>query len=340
LAVWAGKVHRQRRSYFVAILAGIDEAGLGPVLGPLVASSAIFEVPDELLDVSLWKLLNPAVSKKVSRRRSTIAIADSKKLYGSARGAEGLGNLERGVLAMLAAMGCRPRRLGELLEAVAPGAWALAQREPWNAGCDPALPRIIDPTAAMLDGNSLAAAMARAGVRPVAIRSEPLLVADFNRLIASTNNKSTVAFDVVCRLLADAWRRVPPDGRGRIVVDHQGGRTRYLVPLQRVFDGCSFKVLDETDTLSAYRLTDGRRMAEIYFMVSGEDAHLPVALASMASKYIRELFMAMLNEFWIQRLPGLSPTAGYYGDGQRFFGEIQAAARQLGVDESMLYRSR
>ena len=39
-------------------------------------------------------------------------------------------------------------------------------------------------------------------------------------------------------------------------VDRQGGRVRYLEALGKVFEGCSFKVLEEDDTRSSYRITD------------------------------------------------------------------------------------
>ena len=60
----------------------------------------------------------------------------------------------------------------------------------------------------------------------------------------------------------------------------------------------------------------------------------------MLSKYLRELMMLMLNRFWAARVPDLAATAGYYTDGRRFFGEIQEATGQLGIDKDLLYRCR
>ena len=85
---------------------------------------------------------------------------------------------------------------------------------------------------------------------------------------------------------------------------------------------------------------EGPRCAEIRFAVRAEKAHLPVALASMISKYVRELLMVLFNRYWAQRVPGVAPTAGYYVDGRRFYDQILPAVRQLGVDERMLYRTR
>ena len=173
-----------------------------------------------------------------------------------------------------------------------------------------------------------------------ALRCEPVFVGQFNRMAEATRNKSSVLFGVTSRLLMYLWQRAPKGQLCRIYVDRQGGRMRYLPLLQRTFEGFQFKVLDETDALSAYRLGDRDKSMEIYFAVGAEDRQLPVALASMTSKYLRELFMLMFNGFWAQRVGRLAPTAGYYTDGRRFFNEIHPAIRQMGFDERMIYRSR
>ena len=46
---------------------------------------------------------------------------------------------------------------------------------------------------------------------------------------------------------------------------------------------------------------------------------MPAALASMTSKYLRELAMRAFNEFWCGRVHDLAPTAGYPRDARRFF---------------------
>ena len=115
---------------------------------------------------------------------------------------------------------------------------------------------------------------------------------------------------------------------------------RYLPALQRMFAGYNFRIIDESESLSAYSLTNQAQRANIFFYVHAEQSQLPVALASMVSKYVRELYMILFNRFWAQRLPGLKPTAGYYTDGRRFSDDIDVAVRKLGIDEQILYRCR
>jgi len=331
----------------LAIIAGIDEAGLGPVLGPLVVGSAVFEVPDEQAGVSLWRLLAGAVAKRPSRRRAVVPVGDSKKLYSGLRGRGGLANLELGVLAMLSAGGFKTRSLRELMESISPQAVPASRSYPWYSGGDLPLPQAISSTKAALSGNAVGAAMSRVPMRLLDVRAEIVFEGEFNRLVSATDNKSSTLFDVTCRLLMRIWRRVADEAArsecaepARIYIDRQGGRMRYLPGLQRVFDGCGFKVLEETDSLSAYRLSRQGAAMELYFQAGCEDRHLPAALASMVCKYARELLMAGFNGFWATLIPDIAPTAGYYEDGNRFYREIQPAVSRLGFDRQLLYRIR
>ncbi len=80
--------------------------------------------------------------------------------------------------------------------------------------------------------------------------------------------------------------------------------------------------------------------AEVHFEVSAEAFHLPVALASMLSKYLRELFMGRFNGYWRSVAGQIDPTAGYYTDGRRFYEQIAGHVARMGIDEAMIYRSR
>ncbi|MFB3894480.1 MAG: hypothetical protein ACE15C_20965 [Phycisphaerae bacterium] len=341
----------------MTIVAGIDEAGLGPVLGPLVVSATAFRVPPELAEVSMWQALSACVGRKPGKRAATVAIADSKKLYNS-QSTRGILNLERGVLAMLAAMGRRQADTKSLLAEVAPAALAHLSEYPWYNQAPLPLPRTAGAEGVALCGNALAVGMERAGflsMGPLVMRSEVVFEGEFNRLVAATDNKSVTLFDVTSRLLAMLWRLSASEDM-LVFVDRQGGRMHYRESLQRLFPECPMKILDETDLVSSYRLTeitrtggqeDGRkggskdtRRVEFHFLVEAEDKHLPVALASMLSKYLRELFMEMFNGWWAGRVPRIAPTAGYYSDGNRFWSEILPQVQQMGLDTNMLYRSR
>ncbi|MGC9454393.1 MAG: hypothetical protein ACP5HU_05965 [Phycisphaerae bacterium] len=323
----------------MAVIAGIDEAGFGPVLGPLVVSATAFELPDEHADGCLWRLMASAVTATLAKRRRRIAIADSKRLYHGRRGSSGLEHLERGVLGMLSAAGVTVSSLRQVLGVLAPSAQRSLSNYPWYAREDLSLPRTISATDLALSANSLKVAMSGVGVRPVMFRSEPVFAAEYNRLVSTVRNKSTVLFDVTCRLLDRLWR-MDVNGPIYVWVDRQGGRMRYLPLLQRVFPEARHRIVEESEGTSSYHLTAPGRDWRICFVRDAEQRQLPVALASMLSKYLRELFMELLNGFWTHRLPDVAPTAGYYQDGVRFYREIQPHLTELGYDTAQLYRSR
>jgi hypothetical protein len=123
-------------------------------------------------------------------------------------------------------------------------------------------------------------------------------------------------------------------------VDRQGGRMHYLPGLQQVFEGARFKVVDESEQLSEYTMEHLGRRGRFVFAVGAEDRQLGVALASMLSKYLRELYMKLFNRYWIAQVGPLAPTAGYYSDGRRFYRQIAPTVERMGVDPSRIYRMR
>ena len=107
-----------------------------------------------------------------------------------------------------------------------------------------------------------------------------------------------------------------------------------------MFEDWSLEVTQETDGHSEYRLFRGNDVVRILFREKAEAQCMPVALASMLSKYLRESLMRRFNSFWKAHLPDLAPTAGYYNDGLRFLTDIQAKRIELGVQDADLIRSR
>ena len=119
-----------------------------------------------------------------------------------------------------------------------------------------------------------------------------------------------------------------------VVCDKHGGRNHYLPLLVDFFPEPFIEANGEGRQRSVYRFGPPKRRVEICFQAKGE-SHLPTALASMASKYLRELAMRAFNAFWCARVPGLRPTAGYPQDARRFRDEIAAVQRELGIEDRM-----
>jgi len=318
----------------VVIIAGMDEAGYGPLLGPLVVSATVFEIPDDRADECLWDVLRDSVTRTVRKRDPRLPIADSKKLF--TRG-QGFHHLERGALCALAMAGVQPKTFEQLLGSLAPDVPGAARSYPWYQTLDIPIP--VECTSAELgmQCNALRHSLSACGGRFVGALCEPLLEGHYNRLVEKTRNKSVVLLGLTLRLI----RRVTsqhPDQPIRFYIDRQGGRTNYSKWLMTSFEDFSLKIIEESDDRSAYQMV--RRPAEwrVEFAKSGEKHYLPVALASMFSKYIRELFMGGFNRYWCGQIADRKPTAGYYTDGMRFLSDIQPHIERLGVDRSILIR--
>ena len=61
-----------------AVLCGIDEAGLGPLLGPLAIGYAAMSLPAPNADP--WRLLGDLAGKRPGKTRRLV-VADSKKVF-------------------------------------------------------------------------------------------------------------------------------------------------------------------------------------------------------------------------------------------------------------------
>ncbi len=357
----------------LAIVAGIDEAGYGPMLGPLVVSQAAFDVPDELAEQCLWAQLADSITAKVSKRDPRLPIVDSKKLHHSGAG---LAAIEQTALVMLAASGCRPATFLELLQALCPAVENNLPSYPWYRHLQDAVPLECDAMTITLKANAVRRNLRREKIQFLGVRSCILPEGHFNRLVVSTRNKATVLWTLTLKLISYLMRLA--GGRNLyIFIDRQGARIRYAQTLLTAFEDANLQVIEESAELSRYQLrfdrdVEGRpqgaagfsprdascsgktSLAEksrrlkpaapwcvtIEFRQSGESAHLPTALASIYSKYLRELFMVAFNRYWQQRVGGLKRTAGYYRDGLRFVRDIEPVIQSLDIDRHMLIRSR
>ena len=80
------------------LVAGVDEAGLGPLLGPFCMGWAVLSKPVDAGD-DLWSLLQEVVTDDPKRDRERLVVADSKRVF--TRNERGFRRLETTVLAFL-----------------------------------------------------------------------------------------------------------------------------------------------------------------------------------------------------------------------------------------------
>ncbi len=326
----------RRYSAVVLIYAGIDEAGYGPMLGPLCVASSVF-VLDEHDPAGgppdLWRLLRAAVCRKPSDRKRRVAVDDSKKLKGANAGPNHpLRHLERAVLAFQPYGDTPPDTDDALLAPLG----AEAPGHPWFAG-QTKLPLAHTIDQVRISRGRVQRAMQRVAVRCVAMSCRVIGAEELNRSVATRGTKADVNFDAAVGLVEAVWSRWP-DAHPRIVIDRHGGRTRYGEGLRNGLAGSTVETVAETATMSRYVVSRAGSKVTVSFATEADGRFLPVALASMLAKYTRELLMLRLNRFFREQMPDLKPTAGYFGDGRRYLTEIKPLIKRLHLTPSQLVR--
>lgn len=329
------------------IYSGIDEAGYGPLMGPLCVACSSWELPgfnDPAAPPDMWKLLSPAVCRKAKDRRGRVAIADSKKLKkpNAAKAQRKsddhhLHALERGVLACLGApsQAVNHNNDGDLFSHL--GSPHDDRAAPWYSG-SVQLPVACDRESIAIGSLMLRRAMSKANIASISVACARADAEEINNAATIGAVKSTVPWGMLMGHVRAITTRFP-DASHRIAADRQGGRMRYLTDLMREFPGDQMTIVREDETESTYRIESGTRTIVISFTVGGETTHLPIALASMTAKYIRELWMIRLNRWFSTRVEGLAPTAGYVQDGRRFLACIRPALAKESLPETMLIRA-
>jgi ribonuclease HII len=87
-----------------------------------------------------------------------------------------------------------------------------------------------------------------------------------------------------------------------------GGIRRYP-PRFALLDAARTTTIEEDRTRAAYYVED---LGDVTFEVDADASSLPVALASMVGKYVRELAMARQNAFYRGHDPELPEVSGYH----------------------------
>lgn len=305
---------------------GIDEAGYGPNLGPMVMAAVVAESRDDRRP-DIWTDLGEVVGRANSGA-DRVWVDDSKAICAAGRGRD---RLEATALALVAATGREaPAHLGAWLAAVGAGSLAEVELDVWlDPGDDPPVP--IPPARAMLDRYMAIQPFSRCEAwRIVDVRAEVVGPSRFNAGVDLGGNKAAAHFATFARLLVPIWDALGPGESADVLADKHGGRHYYLEPLTRILPDAWIDRGEEGPGGSRYTIRDRERSRTLELVIVPKaDAHDGLAaMASLTAKALRESWMRAFNAHWAARLPGIRPTAGYPQDARRFRLEIETLCNQ------------
>ncbi|MHC4076515.1 MAG: ribonuclease H family protein [Planctomycetota bacterium] len=319
----------------MAVLAGIDEAGFGPILGPLTVSSVAFSIPESLIKKDLWLLLKKSTANKRKHLAGRLLITDSKKAHTKA---QPIKHLERTVLTCLKSIGHTPATITELLDLLSPDCIERLKDYPWHQNCQHhKLP--FDSADMKIASAVLKEDLASNNIKLLNLKSCCLDVAHYNKMVEVVKNKATVLFAATSQLIKHIYDSCN-DENLQIIIDRQGGRVHYRTNLQRMFPDMTLKILQQSPANSSYELTAGTKKVRLHFTVAADQRFLPVSLASMVSKYLRELLVANINRYFTSHCSQLKPTAGYWKDGLRFIDDLKKFTPNIRYKKQHLIRVR
>ncbi|MCP4600554.1 MAG: hypothetical protein GY847_08485 [Proteobacteria bacterium] len=273
------------------LIIGIDENGLGPLLGPLVVTGVAFEVPWYDRE-TIWRVA-----------REHLSADDSKKLFSRAR----LKTAEDATLSWLDVFGISPDTHFELADRILV---SITSRLP----CSPNVPDHCRPSSISLPvwtdcyspdkAKCGRASLDNAGVTPTAVRMLSICPGAFNAATADPRmNKLRLDFHLMMQLVKELTQGY--QGDVSVLCGKIGSTQRYGTWLDMEKIGM-WSTEVESREVSTYKV--GKK-SRISFIKDADALHLPVAVSSMIGKYVRELSMLDLNQLLAEK--NMRPASGY-----------------------------
>ncbi len=343
------------------LFVGVDEAGYGPNLGPLLVCGTAWLAPADMTETTFCRALDHSFRPNAWRAGSSfVPLGDSKKLFLSGGGIE---TLEIGLLALLShVVSPFPQTLQSLLAASAQ-VWTTDAKLPWydlDAMSKHPVPvsdleggnrefsgtAILPPSCLARDEIERLSEVAHkvlteAGIKLVDQRAVVVTEPYFNEQVSKSGSKGQLLSQTTLQLVAEMLAKFP-DLSAEVYCDRQGGRKNYMPVLLDAMPDRWFTEVLSSNARCSYRshaTDENAALWDIHFSVGG-DSFPPTALASMLAKYLRERSMGLLNRFWQHHLPNLRATAGYPVDAKRYRKEIEDMSLQLGMPPELWWRCK
>ena len=184
-------------------IAGLDEAGYGPWLGPMVIGFVSLKAKKGTSPSAPWDLV-PNLGRAGRREKGIISVADSKKLHRPGKG--DLTRLEEAVLAFVTIdRGESPKTFRELIDHLTAGRSDYLDLYPWYQNQDLPLPFSAEPIDLSGKSRKLERGLEAAGMEVGEVRAIPLEVQEFNSEVSSRGSKGAVDAWAMGRFLHWLW---------------------------------------------------------------------------------------------------------------------------------------
>jgi len=245
---------------------GIDENGYGPLLGPLIITGIKIELEGE----------DPLIETEVAQFKTPFTLKDSKYIFN--RSGHSYKRGEQIVFELLDIMDIKARTFQELLDLISINEINIQE---YNLK-DFKIPTFQDK----LTKTEFSNYWKKAGFFFKDVKINVIMPDRFNREIEQFNNKSIVDF----KGFMEVANQLIYEDEYYVLCGKIGGTEHY----SRFFKALNlnFKIIKERRVYSEY-LLNGRH--HVYFLLNGDEMYLPIMLASIIGKYIRELFMLALS---------------------------------------------
>jgi ribonuclease HII len=286
---------------------GVDENGLGPRLGPLIATTVALEVDTYL-------------QSEYGYLGKSLGLYDSKATSGFGKMAAS----EAITLAILERIhGRQPRNADELIALIAlqPDALSAGTCPPQSRPQCWSLPVELPVFGGDIDRGRLALdRLKSARIYPRHLQSAVVCAARVNSEVRRLGSKLVLDLSLFEQLLIEARARLSNDFEawcGKV-----GGIDCYPKYFRHLI---GYTVEAEARARSSYKIAG---MGRVTFEVDADANHLPVSLASMVGKYLREVQMERQNRFYLQLDPSLKRVSGYRDKNTAAFVAATTALRQ------------
>jgi ribonuclease HII len=324
--------HRDREGEKIGpkiLFVGIDEAGYGPNLGPLVVASTAFLATADWRGEDWWKRLAGHVGRVGSRCR--LVVDDSKRVMAHSSGPAHLVN---SVARLLSSTGQWRDSIEDLLEEIASTDAADWRGEHWYRK---RVASLHDPdvrSSANFEWSEL-------GLIPTIARARLMFPQAFNNRLDECETKAEVEMELIDDLVDQRLKDWPTEvPELDLTIDRLGGRRYYRERVERWAKDAFVMTRLESTQISEYSFMTDRGEVTVRFRVKGDQHSLPVAAASMIAKFLREEAMYRFNLYWGEAVPGIAPTAGYPSDAKRFLQSVESKMNEREITLRQFWRAK